>query len=442
MARAAAATVIVWTVGALFAEVVSQVATGMAILLSLVSCRSGPPFSAALRRVVLFSLLLTVWQAASPFVAEALEIHPVFPPARRYGQLSDTGALAVLACVVQICVPWRAVAAVAAAGWLGHSLAAALQHFGLWPEWLLSLTSIKADPARLRENFAAPGESVRHAGLGLYYHRLKLAHHALAFFGVPLQLATSPGPRRARAAGIVFIVLFAVTVASTYARAALLGLVFMAAFALLQAFGKKALPILAAVVLAASCVIAVSPAWQQRFSGLSRTGIGRDRQFAWMAALTLAQEHPVVGVGFGNFQQAVLRRIEPPREGAPEDGIPFNRALAERAHYLNKRLITLDGHNLPLTVFAETGLIGLILFALTHFSLLAALWERRRSGSPAAAAALLAWLGFHVAGIVHYLPYHTGVHLAFCLIWALGLSPSRPSFQRESAALGASGQSN
>ncbi len=429
MKRAAAATVIVWTIGALFAEVVSQVATGMAILLSLLSCRSGPRFPTQVRRVILFALMLALWQAASPFVVQALGIHPVFPPARRYGQLSDTGALAVLACVVQICVPWRAVAAVAACGWLGHSLAAVLQHFGLWPEWLLSLTSIKADPARLRENFAAPGESVRHAGLGLYYHRLKLAHHALAFFGVPLKLATTtlPGHRRARAAGILFTVLFAVMVAMTYARAALGGLVLMAAFALVLALGKKALPILAAVVLAVSCVIAVSPAWQQRFAVLSRTGIGHDRQFSWMAAVTLAKEHPVTGVGFGNFQQAVLRRIEPPKDGGKAAGsIPFNRALAERAHYLNKRLITLDGHNLLLTVFAETGLIGLILFALMHFSLFAALLEKHRAGNPAATAALLAWIGFHAAGVVHYLPYHTGVHLAFCLVWALGLAPKQP----------------
>ena len=121
-----------------------------------------------------------------------------------------------------------------------------------------------------------------------------------------------------------------------------------------------------------------------------------------------------------------LLRIERPAAGEPPSP-RFDRYLSSLARYLDTRLITLDAHNILLTVFAETGLVGLVLFALLHLSLFTALFRRHREGHLAATAALLAFVGFHCLGVVHYLPFHTGVFLAFTLIWSLGLSPHSPA---------------
>ena len=38
-----------------------------------------------------------------------------------------------------------------------------------------------------------------------------------------------------------------------------------------------------------------------------------------------------------------------------------------------------------------------------------------------ATGALLSFGGFHLLSVVHYLPFHTSVHLCFSFIWGLGL---------------------
>lgn len=425
MKRAAAIVLVTWTVGALCGEVLSQVANGMAIVLSLASWRARPPLPKSLRRVVVLALFLAAWQALSPLVAWLCGIHPELPPMRRYGQFFDTLALAALVCVVQLGVPWRALLGVSAVGWLSHSAAAFLQHQSMWPGWLSEWTSFKANPQRLMENFAAPGEPEQRAGLGLYYHRLKLAHHAVAFLGLALALAKSAATRL-RGTGIAFALLLVGCIWATYARASLGAAILISGAWLLLTFGRRAIAPLIALCLLTGALVAFSPSWQQRFEKLSGSWIGFDRRFSWSAAATLAREHPMTGVGFGNHQQAVLLRIERPAAGEPPSP-RFDRYLSSLARYLDTRLITLDAHNILLTVFAETGLVGLVLFALLHLSLFTALFRRHREGHLAATAALLAFVGFHCLGVVHYLPFHTGVFLAFTLIWSLGLSPHSPA---------------
>lgn len=424
MGQASAVVLVIWALGAMFAEVISQLANGMALLLALATCRARPPLSPRLRRVVAFSLALAAWQALSPLAAWCLGVHPELPPMRRYGQFFDTAALAALACVVQLRVPWRAIFGVCAVGWIGHAIAALFQHVGRWPDWLSEWTSYKANPLRLRENFAAPGEPTRHAGLGFYYHRLKLAHHAVAFFGAALAL-TQGASRQLRTSGIAFAILLMGCVYVTYARASLGALLLLIGCGLLLALGRRAIAPILAVTLLVGGLIALSPSWQQRFSKLSGSWIGLDRRFSWTAATTLAREHPLTGVGFGNHQQAVELRIARPLPSQPP-GPLFDKYLSSLARYLDTDLVTLDAHNILLTVFAETGLIGLVLYLLLQISLFLALWERHRQKQIAATAAILALIGFHCLGAVHYIPFHTGVFLSFTLIWGLGLAPRQP----------------
>ncbi|MFP2931209.1 O-antigen ligase family protein [Pyxidicoccus sp. 3LG] len=127
---------------------------------------------------------------------------------------------------------------------------------------------------------------------------------------------------------------------------------------------------------------------------------GGERQLAMSVGWELVREHPLTGVGFGNHKPAAM-------------------ATADRTG-INDFLAT-DSHNVWLTVWAETGLVGVLLFACMHLLLARALIRRHRAGSLAATGALLSWVGFQVLALVHYLPFHSNVHLSFALVWGLGL---------------------
>ena len=80
-----------------------------------------------------------------------------------------------------------------------------------------------------------------------------------------------------------------------------------------------------------------------------------------------------------------------------------------------------DAHAIPLTVWAETGVVGLLLYLALHLSLALTLLRRSRQGHWAAAGALVAWGGFQLLGLAHFLPFHPSVALAFAFVWGVGL---------------------
>jgi O-antigen ligase len=155
------------------------------------------------------------------------------------------------------------------------------------------------------------------------------------------------------------------------------------------------------VVLAVS----MSPAWRTRLGKAVGNVYGGERQLAMSVGWELVREHPLTGVGFGNHRPAAM-------------------ATADRTG-INDLLAT-DSHNLWLTAWAETGLVGLVLLAGMHGLLARALIRRHLAGSLAATGALLSWVGFQVLALVHYLPFHTSVHLSFALAWGLGLCEDGP----------------
>ena len=72
-------------------------------------------------------------------------------------------------------------------------------------------------------------------------------------------------------------------------------------------------------------------------------------------------------------------------------------------------------------MWAETGVVGLLLYLVLHASLVVALLRRARAGHWAAGGALLSWVGFQVLGLAHFLPFHPSVALAFAFVWGVGL---------------------
>jgi O-antigen ligase len=396
--RVATIVLAVWAVGIILAEVVQQVAVGAAVLLSLVlASRKELRLEPDVRAYVRATLALAAWQLLSPALALATGAAERWPRSSRYGQVLDTVAGAAVASLGTVGVSWLLLGGLVAGGW---SLAVALgvsQHFILWtwePPALLKLNL-----SRLQENFGTE-EEPRYAAGGLLFHRLRFSHAAIASLGPALSLLARGGVgwRRVLAAAVACALLLAPFVA--FARAALLvGLSVCVLALLLLGRGTPRKAGLAVAVLLAGLVV-MTPAWRERLGKAAGNLFEGERSLAMSVGWRLVKEHPLLGVGFGNHKPA---------------------ALATQAETGITELLATDAHNLWLTTWAETGLVGLALLATVHLLLARALVRRFRAGSPAATGALLSFIGFHILSVVHYLPYHSSVHLSFAFIWGLGL---------------------
>ena len=395
--RAFAALVLLWALGTVLAEGVEQAAAGGMVLLCLLRARR-LSLAPDVRQYVGATLALALWQALSPALALLTGAAQAWPRSSRYGQVLDTLAPAALAALGPLGVPWLALAGVLAGGWLAAGALGLFQHLVRWPFTPPAL--IKVPLARLHENFGT-AERPRYAASGFLFHRLRFAHAAVATLGPALALlARERRPRWQVLAALVVGVLVLVPFGA-FARAAL-GCALLvsggAALLLLPRGRGRGVALLLAV--AAVGAVALSPAWRARVTHGMENLFGGERTVAMAAGLRLVSEHPVLGVGFGNHRPAAMR-------GAA--GTELTEFLAN------------DAHSVWLTVWAETGLIGVLLLLAAHLSLARALWRRHRAGSPAASGGLLALGAFHVLGLVHYLPFHPSVHLCFGLFWGLGL---------------------
>ncbi len=398
MRRAVTIVFAVWAVGVVLAEGVQQLAAGAAVFLALVlAFRKELRLEPDVRAYVRATMALAAWQLLSPALALLTGAAERWPRGARYGQVLDTVAGAALASIGTVGVPWMVVAALVAGGWLAASALGLFQHFVLWtwePPALLKLNL-----SRLQENFGTE-EQPRYAGGGFLFHRLRFSHGAIAILGPALAfLARGSGMgRRVVAAAVVCALLSAPYAA--FARAALLtgfGVCVLALLLLSRGTPRK---VGLAVAAALAVLVAVTPAWHERLGKAVENLYGGERTLAMSVGWRLVKEHPVLGVGFGNHKPAALATQE-------QTGITD--------------LLATDAHNLWLTTWAETGLVGLVLLAAVHGLLARALVRRHRAGSIAATGALLSFVGFHILSLVHYLPFHTSVHLSFAFVWGLGL---------------------
>jgi putative inorganic carbon (HCO3(-)) transporter len=149
---------------------------------------------------------------------------------------------------------------------------------------------------------------------------------------------------------------------------------------------------LAVVAVAALVMIPVGIASPQlenvrdTLGGSSSSGLSRvtsDRSKLVVVGLRIAEDHPIAGVGIGGFKRAYGERVA--RSSAPRDAA---------------------SHTTPVTVVAETGVVGLALFAWLLAAALGIAFRRNGDASaPAAKTALVA--GVVLAAIfVHSLFYN------------------------------------
>jgi O-antigen ligase len=251
----------------------------------------------------------------------------------------------------------------------------------------------------VQEVFSLEGRP-RFAAGGFYFHRLRFAHGAVALLGPALGAALCALRPRQRWLGAWLALLCLLAVYLSFARAALGASVLVAAAAgvsLSRGWARRAGVGGLLVLLAA---VALAPGWRLRLAAAGENVFDGERAVARAAGWDLIRRHPVLGVGFGNYHAAALSHSA-------------DTGLAPQLAW--------DAHAVWLTVWAETGLVGLLLWLAWQGLLALALFRRARQGLWPATGALLAFLAFHALALVHHLPFHSSVHLTFALVFGVGL---------------------
>jgi len=408
---AVAAVLVMWAVGLVLAEVVLQVSAAAAVLLALVLAARGKlRLAPDVRAYVFASMALCAWQLVSPALALALGTSSGWPRSARYGQALDSVAGAAVACIGSVGVPWVALAGTVAAGWLFAAALGMFQNRVRWP-WEPP-AFLKLNLSRLHENFGTE-QSPRYAAGGVFFHRLRFAHGAIAALGPALAILGGSAVARRRVLAGVVVLGMLLSIYNAFARAALGAALLVSVVALLLLVHGRLRKVGLALIALLVALVAASPAWRLRLAKALGNVFGGERELAMSVGWGLVREHPWLGVGFGNHKSAVLA-------SQVQTGIT--------------ELLATDSHNLWLTAWAETGLVGLLLLLSVHVLLGWALVRRHRAGSLAATGALLSFVGFHILALVHYLPFHTSVHLSFALVWGLGLCDGSEVLRDEAPA--------
>jgi O-antigen ligase len=346
------------------------------------------------RRPALLALALAGWQALSPLLAR-LNGMSGFPPSGLWLHCLDTAALVAAALLGSTVARWAPVEVTFLTGGFLSLLLSFVQHQMRWAFPVPSFLRLPVD--RVREAFG--GEEHFAAG-GFFFHRLRLAHASVAALGPALAAAVRSDSTRRRLLAAALCLACLVSIVLAYARGALLTaalLVAVAAIGLARGRGRRLL--IYGLALLAILALA-SPGWRARLEGANGNFVGGERALARLAGWDLIGQHPLLGVGFGNYRAAALDR-------APRTGITDQ--------------LSRDAHAIALTVWAETGLVGLSLWVSLHAALALAFYRRARAGNWAGLGALLSWVGYQVLGLAHYLPFHPSVSLGFAFVWGVGL---------------------
>lgn len=401
LATTASAVIGLWALGTLGLEGVEQAAAAAALVMVLVTWKR-LRLADDLRLFASLTVALAAFQAVSPLLALALGSSSELPRSGRWTQSLETLAPLTLALVSTFGVPWRLLFWGLGIGWAVELAVGLFQALVKWP-WE-SWGPLKFPLHRLHQNYAPEGMAERRPGLGLFFHKLKVAHEALAFLGVSLAFALRPGPSRQRALAAGLSVVLLVCAYLSYARAALAAALLLAFLALAWMLPGKARLAGLVIVALGVATVTLSPVWKVRLENAIWAVKSGERAQAWGIGWKAVKDRPVLGVGFGNYVVASRPHADPS---------------------VDPVLLT-SAHNVELTVWAETGILGLLLYLAQQVALALALWRRSRAGSIVAAGALLSLVAFHVVGLSHYIQFHSGVALAFALVFGLGLAPGAP----------------
>jgi O-antigen ligase len=405
-ARVATVLVAAWAAAFWLSEGLLQAVADVSLVASAVLVLRGASLPPRALPPVCTALTLAAWQAVSPLLARALWA-PGLPPAALWLHCLDTAALTAAALLGAQVVRWTWPAVLLVAGGLLSLALSAVQHL---VRWSIPIPRVLRLPvARVHETFG--GEDLYAAG-GFFFHRLRLAHASVAALGPAVATALRPAATRIRALGAALAVACIGCIVLAYARAALLTALLLVGLAgVVVTRSARVRTAVGALLLVLGVAALMSPGWHARLGAATENFVGGERALARGAGWDLVHQHPWLGVGFGNYRAAALAR-------ASVTGITDQ--------------LSRDAHSIALTVWAETGVPGLLLWVLLHAALLRALLQRAREGNTVALGAALSWIGYQTLGIAHYLPFHPSVALGFALIWGVGLV--HPGGHAQSAA--------
>lgn len=183
--------------------------------------------------------------------------------------------------------------------------------------------------------------------------------------------------RRGTVVLLACIVCHVAGIVLTYSRGAVVGLV----FALVLAALLRLVPLRAVVALlvAGALVVAIFPTYRERVTSLAKVTTGgqavngqtadgsiQSRQTEMLAAMLALREHPLTGVGPGQY---------------PREYVSYAQRVGGRA-----KLEARESHNLYLGIAADLGFPGIIAFLLVVGAHLKGLWRSRRLGRAARGA--------------------------------------------------------
>lgn len=188
-------------------------------------------------------------------------------------------------------------------------------------------------------------------------------------------LAARPGRPLLRLGLGAVMALLALGLAATESRGGLLAaaVVLVGAFALWR--GRRTVIALFTVVLVvvAGLWFSASPAAWERITNVGDGGSGRSD--TWQVAWRVVEAHPVAGAGLAQFPAVSPDFVDRPG------------ALPSIDLLIRERIVV---HNVYLQLWAETGIVGLLLFLAVVWGALAACWRAARRFDAAGDASMTA----------------------------------------------------
>jgi O-antigen ligase len=279
--------------------------------------------------------------------------------------------------------------------------AATLQHFGIWPsgDELRALSFLRIPIDRMYE--PVPGTTDRFMAGGLLFHRLKFAHvGGLAVIVLGATGMATAGRPRAFLLGSAALALGAI-LAFPFARAASAALIVSCALVIVLSMRRRRIALLLGaglVLVAGSGVLVYAPLRERFLRSASADGNG-DRELLLGAGVKALTSHPITGLGPGRFKVG--------------QWVPPDAPVPVREHVGKS-------HNQFLSMSAETGIPGALLFALMLF----ALARRIDLSGPAGVASAGALCFFVLLSLVHDPLFHS--HFSMALPLVLGPGMRRP----------------
>jgi O-antigen ligase len=229
---------------------------------------------------------------------------------------------------------------------------------------------------------------------------------AMALAAGLIRWSRSPGSRLFLGGVLLFL---AIGLLSTGSRGGLIAAGVAVVVTLAVSRGRRVQLGVAAAVMIVVGGLWVATSSPESWERIRSFDSGNGREDLWQIAWSMSEDHPVNGVGLNNFREEsdeYFRR--PGRLGSPE-------LILDNPHLV---------HNIYLQALAETGIVGLTLFAGFLIACLGASWragrELERDGEPRLAMLAAAVLTAQVAALTASIFLSNGYDTRLWLTLALG----------------------